>query len=53
MTDIQIAQKCNMETIDKIAQKASIDDKYLEMYGKYKAKINNNLLKDKENERDG
>ncbi len=53
MTDIQIAQKCKMETIDKIAQKASIDDKYLEMYGKYKAKINNNLLKDKENERDG
>lgn len=53
MTDIQIAQKCKMETIDKIAQKASIDDKYLEMYGKYKAKINNSLLKDKENERDG
>ena len=53
MTDIQIAQKCKMETIDKIAQKASIDDKYLEMYGKYKAKINNNLLKDKENEKDG
>ena len=53
MTDIQIAQSCKMETIDKIASKACIDDKYLEMYGKYKAKIDNQLLVDKENDSDG
>ena len=53
MTDIQIAQSCKMETIDKIASKAGIDDKYLEMYGKYKAKIDNQLLVDKENDSDG
>lgn len=30
----------------QIAEKAGIDDKYLEQYGKYKAKIDYNLLKD-------
>ena len=35
-----------MEPIVKIAEKAGIDDKYLEQYGKYKAKIDYNLLKD-------
>ena len=34
-----------MEPITKIAEKAGIDDKYLEQYGKYKAKIDYNLLK--------
>ena len=51
-TDIEIAQNCNMLSIDEIAQKASIDKQYLEMYGKYKAKIDNKLLqeaKDKPN----
>ena len=40
-----------MEPLTKIAEKAGIDDKYLEQYGKYKAKIDYNLLKesDKEN----
>ena len=35
-----------MEPITKIAEKAGIDDKYLEQYGKYKAKIDYNLLKE-------
>ena len=35
-----------MLPITKIAEKAGIDDKYLEQYGKYKAKIDYNLLKD-------
>ena len=40
-----------MLPITEIAKKAGIDDKYLEQYGKYKAKIDYNLLKetDKEN----
>ena len=44
-TDIEIAQECEMEPITKIAEKACIDEKYLEQYGKYKAKIDYNLLK--------
>ena len=45
-SDIEIAQECEMLPITKIAEKAGIDDKYLEQYGKYKAKIDYNLLKD-------
>lgn len=45
-TDIEIAQNCTMQEIGSIAQKAGIDAQYLEMYGKYKAKIDNKLLVD-------
>ena len=45
-SDIEIAQECVMEPITKIAEKAGIDDKYLEQYGRYKAKIDYNLLKE-------
>ena len=46
-SDIEIAQECEMLPITQIAEKAGIDDKYLEQYGKYKAKIDYNLLKEK------
>ena len=49
-TDIQIAQECQMAPITEIAAKAGIDDKYLEQYGKYKAKIDYNLLKETDKE---
>ena len=45
-SDIEIAQECEMKPITEIAAKAGIDDKYLEQYGKYKAKIDYNLLKE-------
>src|SRR5699024_1907051 len=45
-SDIEIAQECVMQPITEIAAKASNDDKYLEQYGKYKAKIDYNLLKE-------
>lgn len=45
-SDIEIAQETAMAPITKIAEKLSIDDKYLEQYGKYKAKIDYNLLKE-------
>ena len=45
-TDIEIAQECEVRPITEIAAKAGIDDKYLEQYGKYKAKIDYNLLKE-------
>ena len=43
-TDIEIAQSANMQPIAKIAEKAGIDEKYLDLYGKYKAKVNISLL---------
>ena len=43
-TDIEIAQSATMQPIAKIAEKAGIDEKYLDLYGKYKAKINISLL---------
>ena len=45
-SDIEIAQESTMSPIMEIAAKAGIDDKYLEQYGKYKAKIDYNLLND-------
>ena len=45
-SDIEIAQESTMTPITEIAKKAGIDDKYLEQYGKYKAKIDYNLLKE-------
>ena len=38
-TDIEIAQANQMEPITAIAARAGIEDKYLEQYGKYKAKV--------------
>ncbi|MCI8549955.1 MAG: formate--tetrahydrofolate ligase, partial [Lachnospiraceae bacterium] len=42
-SDIEIAQECTMSPITEIAAKAGIDEKYLEQYGKYKAKIDYSL----------
>ncbi len=39
LTDLEIAQKCELQPIYKIAEKAGIDEKFVEPYGKYKAKI--------------
>ena len=47
-TDIEIAQSAEMRPITAIAATAGIDDKYLEQYGKYKAKIDLSLLKESE-----
>ncbi|MDD7215174.1 MAG: formate--tetrahydrofolate ligase [Firmicutes bacterium] len=52
-TDIQIAQESVMKNITEIAENAGIDDKYIEQYVKYKAKIDYNLLKEKSNDPDG
>ncbi len=50
LTDIEIAQNAEMKEINQIATKIGIPDKYVENYGKYKAKIDyrylNNELKD-------
>lgn len=52
LSDIEIAQRATMKVINTIADKIEIPDKYVENYGKYKAKIDyrylQNELKDKE-----
>ena len=45
-SDIEIAQECEMLPITEIAKTAGVDEKYLEQYGKYKAKVDYNILKD-------
>ena len=51
LSDIEIAQQVEMEPIAEVAKKFGINDDELELYGRYKAKLNNSLeerLKDKE-----
>ena len=43
-SDIEIAQATPMLPITEIAEMAGVDDKYLEQYGKYKAKVDYNIL---------
>ena len=46
MTDIEIAQQCVMKPITEIAATAHVDEKYLEQYDRYKAKIDLSLLRE-------
>ena len=46
LSDIEIAQAAKPLHITKIAEKAGIDEKYLEQYGRYKAKIDHSLLRE-------
>ena len=46
LSDIEIAQQCEMKPITEIAADAGIDEKYIEQYGRYKAKIELSLLKE-------
>ncbi len=48
MTDIEIAQSCEMKPIGQIAADAGIPEEYLEYYGKYKAKLSLDVLKNKD-----
>ena len=40
LTDIEIAEGCKLRDIREIAKKLNIGEDNLELYGKYKAKIN-------------
>lgn len=53
MTDIEIAQKAKMEKINVIAQKIGLTEDDYEQYGKYKAKVNLDVLEKNENKKDG
>lgn len=45
-SDIQIAQECVLEPITKVAEKFGINPDGLELYGKYKAKLSDEILKE-------
>ena len=49
-SDIEIAQSCEMKPISEIAKIAHVDEKYIEQYGKYKAKVDLSLLSESEKE---
>ena len=48
LSDIEIAQAADMKPITEIAKTAGVDEKYLEQYGKYKAKVDYALLRESE-----
>ena len=50
MSDIEIAQSVEMKPITEIAAKAGVEDKYLDQYGKYKAKVDLSLLRESDRE---
>ena len=52
-SDIKIAQECEKKKITEIAKIAGVEEKYLEQYGNYKAKVDYSLLKDKEEKEEG
>lgn len=52
-TDIQIAQEAEQKLITEVAEAIGIDENYLELYGKYKAKVDYSILKDKKEENNG
>ena len=53
MTDIEIAQSVKPRNILDIAREAGIDEKYVELYGNTKAKLDLSLLRDMKNAPDG
>jgi formate--tetrahydrofolate ligase len=44
LSDIEIAQQCNPKPITEIAKIAHVDEKYIEQYGRYKAKVDPALI---------
>ena len=52
-TDIEIAQEAVMEPIERVAEKLEIGADDLELYGKYKAKITDELWNEVKDRKDG
>lgn len=52
-TDIEIAQEAKMVHIKEVANKLDISEDELDLYGKYKAKLSDELIKRIENNKDG
>lgn len=52
-TDIEIAQEAKMVHIKEVAKKLDISEDELDLYGKYKAKLSDDLIKRIEHNKDG
>ena len=52
-TDIQITQEAKMENILNIAKKIGLNEDDIEMYGKYKAKVELSVLEKLKDKKDG
>lgn len=53
MGDIEIARSASLKKITEIAKELNIDEEEIEQYGKYKAKISDEVTKKIENNKDG
>ena len=53
LTDIQIAQNATPEHIGKIAAKLGLNEEQIDYYGKYKAKVNLEVLDELKDKKDG
>ncbi len=53
LTDVEIAQSCEMLPIKEIAADLGINEDDLDLYGKYKAKLNNDLFKKVKDKKNG
>lgn len=53
LTDIEIAQKCEMKPITEVASALGISADELELYGNYKAKLSDSLWQKVKNNKNG
>lgn len=53
MSDIEIARNSKLEMINEVAKNVGISDEDLELYGKYKAKISNDVYEKIKGKKDG
>ena len=53
LSDIEIAQSVTPKNILEIAKEAGIDEKYIELYGRTKAKLDLSLLEDAKDKKNG
>ena len=53
MTDIEIAKNTKLDEINKIAEKLEIKEEDIEQYGKYKAKISNEIYEKNKSKNNG
>ena len=53
MEDIEIARNAKLKNINEVAKELGIEEEYIEQYGKYKAKISNELYEKRKNSKDG
>ena len=52
-TDIQIAQEATLQPIKEVAATIGIEEEDLELYGKYKAKLSDELIRRVSDRKDG